>query len=257
MRNIVAGIDIGSVFTKAVILENSEIISHSIIPSGRNYKISAERTILEASNRIGLSLREISNIVSTGAGKIKFPYLKKHASEITCQALGVFYLLPSVRTIIDIGGQSSRVIKVADGAVVNFINSERCAAGSGRILQILPNILQIDFNDIGPLSFKSKNQVKFTLSCAVFLESEIISRIAEGIPKEDIIAGIYEGLSSKIVNLVQNIRLDEDCAFTGGGARDKGLIKSLEEKLEVTLLIPPQPQITAALGAALLAKKAA
>jgi len=254
-RTIVAGIDVGAVFSKAVILEAGTILSHHLVPSGKNYRTAAESVISEALSKIRIRLEDISYIVGTGIGKVDLPYIKNHASEISCQALGIFHLFPSVKTIIDMGGQSTRIIKVDKGAVVNFLNSERCAAGSGRILQILPNIMQMDFKDIGPLSLKSKSKVKFTLACAVFVESEIISRIAEGTPKEDIIAGIHEGLASKIANLVENMKLDIDCAFTGGGAKDIGLTKAIEEKLSITLLVPPEPQITTAFGAALLAEK--
>ena len=161
-----------------------------------------------------------------------------------------------MRTVIDVQGQSSQVIRLTEkGQVINFVVSEKCAAGSGSFLEIIANVLRIDLNDIGPLSLKSKNPVIFTTGCAVFGESEAISRVSEGFSKEDILAGIHKALANKISALVNSVGLERECAISGGGGLDVGLIKSVEEKLGIQLLVPPQPQIITALGAAIMAEE--
>jgi len=133
--------------------------------------------------------------------------------------------------------------------------SEKCAAGSGRFLNVIANVLRIDLKDIGPLSLKSKNPVTFTTGCAVFGESEAISRVSEGASKEDILAGVHKALANKVSTLVDRVELEKDCAVSGGGALNLGLIKSVEEKLGVPLLVPPHPQFITALGAAIIAEE--
>ena len=138
--------------------------------------------------------------------------------------------------------------------VTNFTVSEKCAAGSGRFIEVIANVLRIDLKDFGPLSLKSKNPITFGTGCAVFGESEAITRVTEGIPKEDIAAGVNKALASKISSLVKKIKLEEPCAICGGGALNIGLVKSVEQELNIQLLVPPQPQIIAALGAAIIAR---
>jgi len=152
--------------------------------------------------------------------------------------------------------QSSQVIRLSEnGWVTNFVVSEKCAAGSGRFLEVIANVLQIEIKDIGPLSLRSKHPVTFTTACAVFGESEAISRVAEGMAKEDILAGVHKALANKISALIDRVGLEKDCAISGGGGLDVGLIKSVEEKLGIKLLVPPQPQIVTALGAAIMAEE--
>jgi predicted CoA-substrate-specific enzyme activase len=161
-----------------------------------------------------------------------------------------------VRTLVDVGNQSSRVIKVTEsGRVADFLFSDKCAAGSGRILQIISRVLGVKIEELGELSVKSHNPVKFTTGCAVFLETEAISRIAEGNPQEDIAAGLHKTLASKICAMIHRMRLEEDCAVTGGGAKDKGFVTAMEKMLGKKVLVPDEPLITGAIGAALIAKE--
>jgi predicted CoA-substrate-specific enzyme activase len=250
------GIDVGSVTTKAVLLVDNTILSSHLIPSGGSYREAAKKVVEEILAKRGLSLKDITSIVATGYGAANVPFSNRKSSEISCQGKGVNYLFPKVRTVIDIGGQASRVIKVDEqGGVRNFMVNEKCAAGSGEFLQVIARVLGIELDDIGPLSLKAKNSVTFTTGCAVFAESETISRITEGALKEDILAGIHAAMASKIQSLLERVKLEHDCALTGGGAKDIGLIKSVEQKIGISLLIPPEPQLTAALGAALLARQ--
>jgi predicted CoA-substrate-specific enzyme activase len=248
------GVDVGSVTTKAVVTKDSELVAYHTVPSGSNYKVAAERVIEEALAKAGLSPENIAYAVATGYGANSVDVANQQVTDISCCARGMSHLFPSVRTVIEIGGQASKVIRVStQGRAINFAVSERCAAGSGRFLQIIARVLQIDIKDVGPLSLQAKNPVTYTTGCAVFGESEAISRVAEGAAKEDILAGVHNSLAAKISNLIDQVGMEEDCAITGGGALDVGLIMRVEEKLGVHLLVPPQPQITAALGAALMA----
>ena len=250
----VAGIDIGSAFSKAVVMAKNEIISYHVMPSGGNYKLTAEEVAGEALAKAKLSLKDLGYTVATGYGAANVSFSHQAASDISCLARGVFYLFPTVRTAIDIGGQFTRVFKLDErGKATAFLLSEKCAAGSGRFLQIVARVLQIDLKDIGELSLKSRNRVDFNTGCAVFAESEAISRIAEGAAKEDILAGLHRTLAAKIQTMVERLGIVPDCAVVGGGAKDIGLVKSIEERLACSLLLPEEPQIVAALGAALIA----
>jgi predicted CoA-substrate-specific enzyme activase len=177
-------------------------------------------------------------------------------SDVSCHGKGVHYFFPEVRTIIELGGQSSKVIRVDErGKAIDFVISEKCAAGSGRFLQLMSKVLRIGFEDIGPLSMESKKAVEFSTGCAVFAESEAISRISEGACKEDILAGVHQAIAMKIINLLERIGSEGEIAITGGGAKDVGLIMTLEEKIGTKLLIPQDPLLTAALGAAIIAQE--
>lgn len=255
-KSIVIGVDIGSVFSKAVIMTDGQIITYEAVPSGGHYGKSAQKVITGVLSRAEIPMEHISSIVATGLGANNVSFPCSQVSDITCQARGINYLFPSSRTVIDIGGQSIKVIKAnSSGNVVDFVISDRCAAGSGRFLQIISRIIGVRYEDIGPISLNSKNAVEFNTSCAVFAESEAISRIAEGALKEDILAGVHNSLAASIATLVKRISLEADCVLTGGGAEDIGLVKSITEVLSVKLLVPENQRFTAALGAACLAVK--
>ena len=252
------GIDVGSVTTKAVIVKDGELIVHHMIPSGANYRNAAQRGREEVLAKGGLSPSDIAYTIATGYGASNADFADHRVTDISCCARGVHRLFPSVRTVIDIGGQASKAIRVnEEGRATNFVVSERCAAGSGRFLQIIARVLQIDIKDVGPLSLEANNPIVYTTGCAVFGESEAISRVAEGTPKEDILAGVHNAIAAKVSNLTDRVGLEQDCALTGGGALDVGLVKRVGEKLGVRLLVPPEPEISAAFGAALLAEERA
>jgi len=250
------GVDIGSGFCKAVVLAGERARASALIPSAGNYRQTAERVVADALGRANLSSDRISYTVATGYGASCLPCSNEVLTDISCQAEGIYHLFPSVRTVIDIGAQFTKVIKLDDaGRVTNFILNEKCAGGSGRFLQIIARVLHIDLDEIGHLSLKSQNPVDFTTGCAVFAESEAVSRIAEGALKEDILSGIHKAMASKIINLVERIGPEKDCALTGGGAKDIGLVRVLERSLGMVLSVPERPQISAAFGAALVGMK--
>ena len=250
----VAGIDIGSAFSKAVVMAGNKIVAYHVKPSGGNYRLTAEQVMEEALTKAKLILEDVDYTVATGYGAANVSISQETVSDISCLAKGVYYLFPTARTAIDIGGQFTRVFKLDNrGRATAFLLSEKCAAGSGRFLQVIARVLQIDLKDIGKLSLQSKKKVEFNTGCAVFAESEAVSRIAEGAAKEDILAGLHRALAAKVQTMMERLGIEPDCALVGGGAKDIGLVKSIEESLACSLLVPEEPQIVAALGAASMA----
>ncbi len=251
------GIDIGSGASKGVIIKDGELLAYHLLPSGVNYRVAAQKLQEELLAKAGLSPEDIAYTVATGQGSGNVPFSKKQITDIRCCARGINSVFPSVRTVIDVQGQSTQVIRLSEnGQVVNFVISEKCAAGSGRFIDVIANVLQLELEDIGSLSLKSENPVTFTTGCAVFGESEAVSRVSEGISKEDILAGVHKALAEKLVSLVHRVGLEQDCAISGGGGLNVGLVRRVEERLGVQLLVPPQPQLITALGAAILAEEA-
>lgn len=248
-----AGIDIGSVTTKAMVLEDGAVAGSEVRLSGGDYRKAAETVLEAALARAGLSRASIRKIVVTGSGAASSPYEAQKVTEIAAHSRGIHHLFPQARTVIDMGGQATRVVKMnAQGEPLDFVVSEKCASGSGRFLEVMARVLQTPLDEFAALAARSSTAVQFTTSCAVFAESEAISRIAEGASKEDILAGVHDSMAIKVVSLVQRLRLVKEVAFTGGGARDAGLVRSIEARLGEKLLVPVEPVFTAALGAALL-----
>lgn len=251
------GIDIGVSTSKGVIInEEEEIVACHMIPSGFNYRLTAQNLLSELLSKAGLGMSDLLNIVATGQGSPSVDFANNRATDIVCSARGISKLLPYVGTVIDVGEQASRVIHVGEGGrVINFAVSEKCAGGSGYILRVLANVLRVGLEDLGPMSIRSKNPIRFSTRCAVFVETEVISMVAEGFQKEDIVAGIHEALAEKVVELVGSIGLRGPCALIGGCAHDIGFVMRLREKLGKDLFVPPQPQMVTALGAALIGKR--
>ena len=247
------GVDIGAAYSKGVIARDLELVASYVIMSGANHRTSAQAIRSELIGKIHLA-DDIIETVATGYGADSVYFANQKANDIVCTARGINRVFPQARTAIDIASQSTRVIRLnEDGIVTNFTVSEKCAAGSGRFVEVIANILRIDLADFGPLAARSKNPITFGTGCAVFGESEAITRISEGIPKEDIAAGVNRALAGNISSLVKKIRLEDPCAICGSGALNKSLVNIIEEELNTTILLPPNPQIIAALGAAVIA----
>jgi len=252
------GIDIGSGTSKGVIIKDGKLAAHHMLPSGSNYRVVSQKLREELLTRADLSPEDIAYTIATGHGAENATFSDKQAADTRCCARGINSLFPTARTVIDVQAQSSQIIRINErGQVTNFVTSEKCAAGSGRFLEVIANVLQVDLKDIGTLSLKSRKPITFTTSCAVFGESEAISRVAEGIAKEDILAGVHQALANKISALINRVGMHKDCAISGGGAMDIGLVKNLEDKLGFQLLVPDEPQIVTALGAAIMAEETA
>lgn len=247
------GIDIGSAYSKGVMLKDSRIVASHITLSGANYRASADAIKTELMAKAGLSEDDIAGTVATGSGADNVHFATRKASDIVCTARGINHVFPQARTVIDVGSQSARVIRLdEEGTVTNFAISEKCAAGSGRFVEVIANVLRVDLNDFSSLAAGSKNPITFSTGCAVFGESEAITRISEGVPKEDIAAGVNKALAGKIYSLIKRVKLEEHCAVCGGGALNTTLLRTIEGELGTNLLVPPHPQLVTALGAAII-----
>jgi predicted CoA-substrate-specific enzyme activase len=255
-----AGIDIGSVATKAVVInEQEEIVAFSLIPTSYDRQKSGTEVLNLALEKIQKSKKDIKYIVSTGYGRRAFTSADKVLPEIVCHARGTKLLFPTVRTIIDIGGQDSKVMELdEEGRVVRFEMNDKCAAGTGRFLEVLTErILNLPIKELGPLSLKSKNPCTLSSICTVFAESEIISLLSEHKAKEDIAYGMNKAIAKRVIGMgtAGQIRYNELIVFSGGVAKNIGVVKALEEELGKKVVTPEEPQVTAALGAALFAKE--
>lgn len=252
------GVDIGAAYSKGVITRDLELVASCTIMSGANHRTSAQAIRSELTGKVHLINNDIVETVATGYGADSVYFANQKANDTVCTARGINRVFPQARTAIDIASQSTRVIRLDEkGIVTNFTVSEKCAAGSGRFVEVIANILRIDLADFGPLAARSNNPITFGTGCAVFGESEAITRISEGIPKEDIAAGVNRALAVNICSLVKKVRLEDPCVICGGGALNTSLVSTLEEELNTTILVPPNPQIIAALGAAAIAHTSA
>jgi predicted CoA-substrate-specific enzyme activase len=248
------GLDIGSAASKGIALNEKGVLGSFECPSRGDFKLAAERVKEELLSQAGVSYSDISQTVATGFGANSVTFADEVKPDIVCLAKGVSSLLPSVKTVIDVGDLYTKVLRINDnGSVHNFLLSGKCAGGSGRILQVIAKVLQVKVEEIGELSLKSKKRVEFNTGCAVFSESEAISRLSQEVTKEDLLAGIHRALAAQIDSLAERIGVEQDVAMVGGGARDVGLIQALKEIRGHDILVPPNPHMTAALGAAIIA----
>ena len=254
MSGYYLGIDIGSVGSKAVIIDGGRIVASAVIPSGTNYATTSAAVKAEVLKLAGVKESDITASAATGIGGRNAAAGSYHGV-ILCDARGVNFIFPAARSIIDIGGQGSQLTSIDEnGQVINFGVSEICATGSARLLQVVARILQIGIEEIGPLSMTATKPSNFSTSCTVFLETEVITRISQGDKPADILAGIHRSIAEKISGMARGVALNPEIAVIGGGALDSGLIQAIEEKLATKVLVPENPRIIAALGAALIAR---
>ncbi len=251
-----AGIDAGASATKAIIVKgDGRIESYAIVPSGINFKVSSEEALRKALEFSRLSLKDISYSVSTGYGRA-LVNAKSVSSEITCISRGIHKLFPSVSTIIDVGGQDSKAVRIdGNGRVLDFVMSDKCAAGTGRFLEVMSNILGKPIEELSRLHFKSSKPIKISSTCTVFAESEVISHVSQGSTIEDAIAGLHQAIAERVYNMSSRIGFKKDLALTGGVAKNLGFVDALSKKIGITPKLPEEPQIVCAFGAALAAIK--
>ncbi len=252
-----AGIDVGSLSTEAVIVDSDQrLLSYSIVNTGINSSAAAEEALAEALQKAELPRNCIAKIIATGFGRAAVAAAHKRMTEITCHAVGAQQLFPEVRTVIDIGGQDSKVIHVGrDGQLVDFAMNDKCAAGTGRFLEIMAKRLEVKLEKFGDLALLAEKAVPISNICTVFAESEVVSLVAQNHPIDEIIRGLHVAIVNRIWNQVQTVGVHGKVALTGGVALNRGVVNLLEEKLEQTLEIYSEPQIVGALGAAILASK--
>lgn len=251
---ITAGIDIGSITAKAAIFENGKLLATKVIFTGYNAEAAGLRVYDEILGEKGIDKNSVAKIVSTGYGRNSVKFADKSFTEIMCHAAGAHFLNPHIRSIIDIGGQDSKAILLDDnGKVKNFVMNDKCAAGTGRFLEVMARAMEVSLDEFGTMSIKSKNPSKISSLCTVFAESEVISLIAKGEQRQDIIAGIHESIASRISSMVGRVGIKEPVMITGGVARNIGVIHALEKKLGMNIEVSPYAQVNGAIGAAIIA----
>jgi predicted CoA-substrate-specific enzyme activase len=252
------GIDIGSLTTKVVVLGDDSILSLNVTPSGEEPEASAKSALERSLRQIDLNLDHDFYLVSTGIGAKSFSFTNQQKGITTCLARGVHNLFPSARMAIDIGAESCNVLKINErGRINDWVNHDKCAAGTGVFLQQMAKIMQMPLEDMSKLSLNAHSVPDITSTCAVFAESEVISHVHRDppTPKEDIVAGIYSSVVSRIMTLCKRIGIQKDVAVVGGVALNNGLVSILENELGFKVLVPEIPQIAAALGAAIIARE--
>ncbi|MFC1925498.1 acyl-CoA dehydratase activase [Chloroflexota bacterium] len=248
--------DLGSTMTKAVVIDaDGKMCSYVVGPSGAEHRRLANDVMREALEQADLSLDEISSIIATGYGRMNVPFADRHMTELTCHAEGIISLFPNVRLAIDIGGQDAKGLKIRDGKLLDFAMNDKCAAGTGRFLEVVAPTLGLKFENLGSISLKSTRRVEISNTCTVFARQEVILHISRGVPVEDIVAGLHNAIASRVVRMVKRLKIEPDVVFTGGVARNIGVVKALEENLGCEVLVPEDPLLTGALGAALMGKK--
>jgi predicted CoA-substrate-specific enzyme activase len=254
MTDYFAGVDIGSTMTKVVIV--GEGIEASFIgPTGPEHRKLANKVMEEALDRAGITFQDLSYIVATGYGRINVPFADRQITEITCHARGLHSLLPTVRTVVDIGGQDSKGIILREGKVAGFVMNDKCAAGTGRFLEVIADSLGVPLERLGEVSLTATRVAEISSTCTVFAEHEVTNQLAAGEAVANLVAGVHASVATRVASLVRKLKIEPDIAVTGGGAKNIGLVRALEAKFETALLVPPEPLITGALGAALLGKE--
>jgi predicted CoA-substrate-specific enzyme activase len=250
-----AGVDIGSSTAKSVVLAGNQIVASAIEPTGPRPEDSGHHVLLEAVKNAGLERDDLDYVVATGYGRISAPFADSTVTEITCHAAGGWYSSKDVRTIIDVGGQDCKVIRIDEyGTISDFAMNDKCAAGTGRFLDLLSRILNVALDDLGPISAKATEHIAISSTCIVFAESEVVSLLARGATTENVIAGVHNAMAQRIAGMLSRTGLEQEFIFSGGGAKNSGLKAALEEALHAPISLPKSdPQLLGALGAAVLA----
>ncbi len=255
---ITAGVDVGAITAKAAICRDGSLLATSVIQAGYDRAAAALQVLDQALAGAGLARDEVACLVATGYGRVQVPGAQRTVTEITCHARGAYFLCPDVRTVIDIGGQDSKVIAVgAAGRVLDFVMNDKCAAGSGRFLEVMARALEVDVADFGALALSAPRRAKISSTCTVFAESEVVTHLAAGVPRDEIAAGIHEAIATRIATMAGRIGVQDVVVLTGGVARNAGVARMLEEKLGHHVVVPEQAQLAGAIGAALIAHELA
>lgn len=248
------GIDVGSTTTKGVLLDSSgNIIAKSLMLTGASAKQAVETTLLNISSSSNIDLNGVP-VISTGYGRARVELAEKSVTEITCHSVGVHYINPNIRLLIDVGGQDSKVIRIGpSGRPEDFELNDKCSAGTGRFLEVMARVLEVSIDELGPLALQSKTPCSISSTCTVFAESEVIGHIGAGKSASDIAAGIHISIVSKISALSKRVGVKEPVCVTGGVALNPAFKHHLSNQLGVELWVPDEPQLTGALGAAVIA----
>lgn len=248
------GIDIGSTASKGLVLKDGEdIVATAVVSVGAGTSGPA-KVLAEVLERAELKREDIAYVMATGYGRNTFEAANAQMSELSCHAKGAHFLFPGVRTIIDIGGQDSKALKIADnGMLESFVMNDKCAAGTGRFLDVIAKVLEVDINDLENLDKLSTEEVIISSTCTVFAESEVISQLAKGTKREDIIKGIHKSIASRVGSLAKRVGIRDEVIMTGGVALNEGMVKALSENIGFEIQTSKYCQLNGALGAAVFA----
>lgn len=250
-----AGVDVGSTQTKAVIMEESTgIVARAIVDTGANVRKAAENAFHAACKSAEIQPHDVGYVVGTGYGRYNITFGNAQMTEISCHARGAHFAYPNTKTVIDMGGQDSKAISVGpSGEVLDFVMNDKCAAGTGRFLSNAADVLGITLDEVGPMSMKATRPVKITTVCTVFVESDILSYLAQGKKGEDILGGVHLAIAKRTVSLARRVAIEPAITMTGGVSRNNGMVSSLEAVLGQTLQVGPDAHYTGAIGAAIFA----
>jgi (R)-2-hydroxyacyl-CoA dehydratese activating ATPase len=254
----VAGIDTGSQSTKVVILKGDRILAAVTLKTGDSGEREARQAMAEALRQARLKLEDLKSVVSTGAGRMNVPFARKQRSIVSCLARGAYFLYPQARTVLDGGADSSTAIRLsADGTVQDAAGNNKCAAGTGVFLDTMSRMLRIPLAELGAESLRATDVETISSTCAVFAESEVVSLVhgAPPVPVANILAGIHEWMAARLFGMAQRVGMESEVVMSGGVGKNIGIIRALEAKLGKPVLVPEDPQIVAALGAALIARQ--
>lgn len=255
---MVAGCDVGSLTSKAVIMKDDKIVQAVIIKSKAKPGESADAVMGQALTGAGLSLADIDFCVGTGYGRDRISFVKEAVTEIACHGRGARWLVPSARTVIDIGGQDCKALRLDErGDMVKFTANDKCASGTGRFLEVMARVLHVELADLGAMSGPSTNPVTLASACTVWAQADVIQHLNNGVPVADIAAGINSAMAARMAVIVNGIGFERDVVMTGGVAKNAGVVAALEKSLGVRIkrVTRADPQLAGAIGAALFAKE--
>ena len=250
-----AGIDIGSTMTKVVLTDGSgNCLSALKGPTGAEHRRLANEVMRQALAQAGLQIDDISCIVATGYGRLNVPFADRQLTELSCHARGVSSLLHTARTAIDIGGQDAKCLKIDEGRLTSFVMNDKCAAGTGRFLEVTAAALGVKLDDMGDISSKATKRIQISSLCTIFAQQEVVALLSRGEEVENIVAGLHDALASRIAALARRLGIEPDLVLTGGVAMNSGMVRAMKESLGCEIFVPEEPLLTGALGAAILAR---
>ena len=252
---ITVGVDVGSITAKAAVINDDGIVATKVILTGYNSKNAGKQVFETVLANAGIESSQVDRIIATGYGRNSVSFADKAITEITCHAAGAHYLNPDIRSIIDIGGQDSKAIVINEnGKVIDFAMNDKCAAGTGRFLEVMARALEVNLDEFGNMSLKADNAASISSLCTVFAESEVVSLISKGENRQNIIAGIHESIASRVVAMGNRIGLRDPVMMTGGVAKNIGVVRALEKKINTSISVSENAQVTGAIGAGLIAR---
>jgi predicted CoA-substrate-specific enzyme activase len=251
---ITAGVDCGSKNVKVIILKDNDILGKSLVLAEIDTGAAAEEAYEKALKTAGITREQVEKVISTGAGKTECKFADATVTEVGADARGIIRLFPEVRTVIDVGAEEGRAVRVnAEGKVVDFSINEKCAAGAGAFTETMARALEVKLEELGELSLKSTQAIPMNAQCTVFAESEVVTLVHRKTPKSDMARAIHDAISDRITSMVRRVGIEHRIALIGGVARNIGFVKSLNEDLQTEVIIPEDPEFVCALGAAVIA----